>query len=134
MPGSDYDTTYYWKVRATSASTRSTWSSASVFTTESPPENTEPPDEPPAPTPLYPQEAIPEIIPSLTAASLPTTPPAMSANPPSAAMPQDGISLPALGQYPAIPGWITYLMGGLLLTIILSLIIILAMILKMRRF
>ena len=33
----DYATTYYWKVRATASGTSSAWSSASVFTTESPP-------------------------------------------------------------------------------------------------
>jgi hypothetical protein len=132
----DYNTTYYWKVRATSASTRSAWSSAGVFTTESPPpEDTEPPAEPTAPTPPYPQETIPEITPSLTTANLPTTPSAMQINPPSAAAPpQDGIYFPVLGQAPSIPGWIAYLVGGLLLTIIMALIIILAIVLKVRRF
>ena len=33
----NYDTTYYWKVRAISASTRSAWSAVGAFTTESPP-------------------------------------------------------------------------------------------------
>ncbi|HUT67140.1 MAG TPA: hypothetical protein VMW86_01140 [Dehalococcoidales bacterium] len=126
----DFDTTYYWKVRATSASTRSAWSSAGVFTTESPPEDTEPP-----PTPPYPQETIPEITPSLTATPLPNAPSVMQVNPPFATAPsQDGIAPPAFSQTTSIPGWAIYLVGTLLLTIILSLVIILAMVLKMRRF
>jgi len=45
----DYDTTYYWKVRAVSADTYSPWSAVSAFTTEPPPslpttQSTPPPD------------------------------------------------------------------------------------------
>jgi len=49
----EYDTTYYWKVRALGASTHSVWSPVSAFTTEPPP--AEPPAEemaPPSPPPL----------------------------------------------------------------------------------
>ncbi len=38
----DYDTAYYWKVRASSSSGYSAWSAVSAFTTESPPELTPP--------------------------------------------------------------------------------------------
>ncbi|UCC90583.1 MAG: hypothetical protein JSW24_05550, partial [Dehalococcoidia bacterium] len=52
----NYDTTYYWKVRAISSDTYSAWSAASAFTTESPPllvelEEPSEPQEPPAPPP-----------------------------------------------------------------------------------
>jgi hypothetical protein len=49
--GLDYDTTYYWKVRAISASTRSAWSAVGAFTTESPPEAVAAPPDGPAPLP-----------------------------------------------------------------------------------
>ncbi|MDP2916372.1 MAG: hypothetical protein Q8O16_00415 [Dehalococcoidia bacterium] len=42
-----YNTTYYWKVRALNAATRSAWSAAGAFITELPPE---PSTAPPAPT------------------------------------------------------------------------------------
>lgn len=52
----DYDTTYYWKVRAISSDTYSAWSAVSAFITESPPSPLEEPppeepQEPPAPPP-----------------------------------------------------------------------------------
>jgi hypothetical protein len=37
----DYDTTYYWKVRAIGSGTSSAWSAVSAFTTESPPDQSE---------------------------------------------------------------------------------------------
>jgi len=63
----DYETTYYWKVRAVSAETHSDWSAASAFTTQQKPPSTEeslpppegslspaepqpPPEEPPSAT------------------------------------------------------------------------------------
>jgi hypothetical protein len=47
----DYNTTYYWKVRAVSSGTYSAWSAVSAFTTESLPlpQSTPPPEPPPAP-------------------------------------------------------------------------------------
>ncbi len=46
----DYDTTYYWKVRAVSSDTYSPWSAVSAFTTESPPSllSTPDPSQPPS--------------------------------------------------------------------------------------
>ncbi len=127
----DYDTTYYWKVRATSASTRSTWSAAGVFTTESPPEDT----EPASPIPPYPQDTTPEITPSLTTAPLPSTPSPMQLKPPlPASSLQEPSPMPSASQALSTPGWIIYLVGVLLLAIILTLTIILTMVLKMRRF
>jgi len=71
----DYDTTYYWKVRAISADTHSAWSAVSAFTTESSPPSIEEPQEtiapsspssPPPPPPLPPsapsQPATPDWV------------------------------------------------------------------------
>jgi hypothetical protein len=57
----DYNTTYYWKVRAISSDTYSAWSADSAFTTESPPPPLEEPppeepQEPPAPPPSAPPQ------------------------------------------------------------------------------
>jgi hypothetical protein len=43
----DYNTTYYWKVRAVNGDTYSAWSAAGAFFTEAPPLEAEPPPEPP---------------------------------------------------------------------------------------
>ena len=52
----DYDTTYYWKVRALGAGTSSAWSASSAFTTTSPPTLESPlsPAPPPPPPPRQP--------------------------------------------------------------------------------
>ncbi|MBA7640679.1 hypothetical protein ES703_48350 [subsurface metagenome] len=51
----DYNTTYYWKVRACSSDSQSPWSTVGAFTTKSPPAPTEPvqsaqPPQPPSPS------------------------------------------------------------------------------------
>ena len=43
----DYDTTYYWKVRAVNGDTHSAWSAVGAFSTEAPTLEAEPPLEPP---------------------------------------------------------------------------------------
>ena len=113
----DYDTTYYWKVRAISGNTRSEWSAVGGFTTESAP-STSPPETPPA-SPTPPQVPIVITPPAPAPAPTPPTPP-----PPPA---------PTPAQFPNTPDW-AYLIGGaLLLTIILLLIIILLMVVVTRR-
>ena len=65
--GLQYNTTYYWKVRACSADSYSAWSAVSAFTTESPPaptkatQATQPPLSPP-PTPPTAQQATPDWV------------------------------------------------------------------------
>jgi photosystem II stability/assembly factor-like uncharacterized protein len=112
----DYDTTYYWKVRAISASTRSDWSAVSAFTTEPPPTSaaTVPTNAPPAPAP------------KTTATPLPTYPAQVLTASPT--------PTPAAAQLPGITDWIIYFIGGLLAIAILALIITLTIVLKMRRF
>jgi photosystem II stability/assembly factor-like uncharacterized protein len=120
-----YDTTYYWKVRATTDSTQSAWSSSSVFTTESPPStDNETPTEPPSSTSQKNQDGVAELTQSIK--SQPAPAPPMPAQP--------AIQLPNLSQPPGIPGWIIYLIGGLLSIIILALMVILAIVLKIKRF
>jgi len=53
----NYDTTHYWKVRATSGDTYSAWSAVGAFTTASPPEEIRATS--PAPTPAPPSPAPP---------------------------------------------------------------------------
>jgi len=53
----DYDTTYYWKVRASGSSSYSAWSAVSAFTTKSPPAI----ESPPALEPLASHPTAPEL-------------------------------------------------------------------------
>jgi len=132
----DYDTTYYWKVRATTESTKSAWSSSSIFTTESPPAtDNETSTEPPSSTSQKNQDGVADLTQSLNTQSVPTTPSPMQIKPPSPPTPaQPAIQLPNLSQPPGVPGWIIYLIGGLLSIIILALMVILAIVLKIKRF
>ncbi len=128
----DYETTYYWKVRATSDSTRSGWSSIGVFTTETMPALT---TETPASGAEIPPEKIPEITPSMTKAALPTTSPTLETEPPTFSSPlPEQAPAPIKSQIESTPSWVIYMVGVLLLAIILALIIILAMVMKMKRF
>jgi len=102
----NYDTTYYWKVRAGGSDTWSAWSAVGAFTTESPPsESSSPSSESPSP-------------PELTAPLLPPPPPS---------------PLPPVLSQPIIPDWVKYLIGGLLLTVILLLITVLMLVMEIRR-
>ena len=109
-----YNTTYYWKVRATGSSSYSAWSAASAFTTEPPP--------PPSPPPLAP----------------PTTSPPVSTKPPptpSQPEPEPQPPAPSLPQ-PTVPywaGWLVYLGAALLLTMMAILIILIILALKIAR-
>jgi hypothetical protein len=103
----NYDTAYYWKVRAASSGSFSDWSVVGVFTTEpppSPPPSSSPPNEPTAPTP-------------------PPNEPTASTSPPP---------LPPLPAQPTTPDWAIYLMGLLGLIIILLLTVILVLVMRLR--
>ena len=103
----DYNTTYYWKVRASTASSHSTWSAVGIFvTSQPPPTKTSPPPEPTV-------TASPQ---QLTPSSPPPSPPP-----------------PPLIQS-AIPDWAIYLVGALLLSVVLLLITVLVLVLKIKRF
>ena len=130
----DGETTYYWKVRAISASTNSAWSAAGAFTTESPPtvESGEPPAEPESLIPPQP----PEVTSAITLMPQPATPPEMQIKPPvlAAISPESPPLVPTVSQPPGMQDWVMYLVGGLLFTIMFALIIIFTMVLKMKRF
>jgi photosystem II stability/assembly factor-like uncharacterized protein len=123
------DTTYYWKVRAISANTHSDWSAAGAFTTESPPTAvaTEAPPANPAPLPSTPTT-------TLTPLPTPSTPNQITPPTPMAPPPETILPTPTIVQLPDQSNWLVYLIAGLLLTIILTLIIILTMVLRTRRF
>ncbi len=128
----DNDTTYYWKVRAINTSTRSAWSSVGVFTTESPPAEATPelPAEEASSTQPQPLETTPviAIIPQpATTSPMQLIP--LSPTPP----PEDPPPVLSVSQTLSTPDWLIYMIGGLFLTIFLTLIIILAMVLKTRR-
>jgi len=119
----DYNTVYYWKIRATTATTYSAWSSVGIFTTEtaSPAEN-ESPTPTPTPAPSITQKLLaalssPTIVPS-PSPPLPPSAPASSA---------------AVNQLPDMPAWIIYLIGGLFGIVFLALIIVLVIVLKIKR-
>ena len=130
----DYQTTYYWKIRAITASTHSTWSSTGVFTTlEQPssaadktgkiPEVRLLDDQEKAPPPATQDKAIQpvpsatQIIPSPAPAVPPAVPTVMPAN-----------------QLMEIPNWMLYFIGGLIAIVMLALLIVLAVVLKIKRF
>ncbi len=107
----DYRSTYYWKVRAASTNSYSAWSAIGAFTTEPAPVSTSPS---PAPS-VSPPPSLPSLAPP---------------SPPEPAQP----SLPLTTQPPAIPVWVWYLGGALLLTIFLLLITLLTLVLTIKRF
>jgi len=98
----DYDTTCYWKVRATGSGTSSAWSAISAFTTESPPAQSEP-------------------SPAQGSSS-----PAPESSPPA----QESSSSPPVPSQPDTPDWVIYLMGLMGFIIILLLITILVMVVR----
>lgn len=107
-------TTYYWKVRAISSDTKSSWSAVGSFTTELPPPVIAQPIAPPAVmTPAPAPSPTAPVSPALPQPSLPT--------PPS----------PTASQQ--TPDWVVYLIGALLLAIILLIVTILVLAVNLRR-
>jgi len=104
----DYNTTYYWKVRAIGSSSYSDWSAAGAFTTESQPAQQ-------LPVPELSTAPSPQLSPPP-----PSSPPPSS--PPSSAPPDQS----------TIPDWVIYLAVALLLTIVL-LSITLLLVVTIRR-
>jgi len=104
----DYDTVYYWKIRATTASTSSAWSSVGIFTTEALPDET------------LDQTSIQPGL--LTVQSSIEPDPPISPSPSANATIFD------------IPAWMVYLSGGLFAIVILSLFIVLIVVIKIKRF
>ncbi len=130
----EYQTTYYWKVRASNGSTHSAWSATGVFTTEpAVNEATEPPALPVSSSsiPTVTVTVSPTPVPTMSPPDIPTQP---LINPaPASSLPRDVGVLPVFSQSLNLPAWVIYLILGLLLTVVLTLIIILAIILRIRR-
>jgi hypothetical protein len=128
----DYATTYYWKVRAIASGTSSAWSATGVFITEAAPAvNNEPPPTtdiaPTEPTPLKYQDSI------VASSSSPAQPAVEQVFPPSSTPLQPSAQVPSSDQLAGIPVWIIYFVGALLAIVILVLIILLAVVLKIKR-
>lgn len=111
----DYGTTYYWKVRAVSADTKSSWSAVGSFTTE-------------LPTPSLAQPSTPSTIIVPVPSPPPTTPP-VPPTPPQP-LPPTPTSPTSIQQ---TPNWVIYLIGALLLAIILLIVAIMVLALGFRR-
>ncbi len=131
----DYATTYYWKIRATTASTRSAWSSASVFITEPAPVISE---TPPAQEPEM-TASLNGTLTSLSSLdginSFPSNPPSkQSKSLPPSAPEKSPAPTTIINQLPDIPGWLIYLIGGLLGIVFLALLIVLVIVIKIKRF
>ena len=116
-----YATTYYWRVRAINVSTSSAWSTMGIFTTEDAPLETPLPIPPPTMDLELPTiGSVAEI--TLPAQIEPTPVPSVN-----------GIMMPDLSEIPGLPDWALYLIGGLLVTVILALMVILAIVIKIKR-
>ncbi|MDD4859539.1 MAG: hypothetical protein PHR56_04975 [Dehalococcoidales bacterium] len=126
-----FGTTYYWKVRARTASSRSDWSSVSTFTTGL--------ETTPQETTLTPTPAIPQlpVTPNPTLPSpvyLPHQPQVAPSNP--ALTPEPLLlppSLPPAAPGPELPGWMMYLMGGLILAVIVLTVAVTVIVLAVIR-
>jgi photosystem II stability/assembly factor-like uncharacterized protein len=124
----NYDQTYYWKVQALSAGSQSPWSAVGVFTTgvydlaaEDPPEIQ------PEARLLGKQDTLMNLAQPRNTPSYPpavtTTVPVFISNP-----------APETNALNSVPAWLIYFIGGLLAIVMLALVIILAVILKIKRF
>jgi photosystem II stability/assembly factor-like uncharacterized protein len=104
----EYNTVYYWKIRATTASTSSAWSSVGIFTTEA-----------------FPSETLTTTT---IQSELLTVQSSASIDPPTSPTPS------TIATLLDIPAWMFYLFGGLFAIVILSLLIVLIIVIKIKRF
>ncbi|MFC1945949.1 hypothetical protein ACFLW1_01975 [Chloroflexota bacterium] len=124
----DYDTTYFWKVRALSSTSSSAWSPVSSLHTTAAPVAELPPDIPPA-ADTFPSQLGTGSDNPLPAIRTPqaVAPGAATPSPPQPALPQPASAASSLEP------WIPYLVGALLCIMVLMLIVMLAMTLAIRR-
>jgi len=130
----DYGTTYYWKVRAITASTHSIWSATGIFTTEPIPLEEEREDEAPQFRLLDNQNPV--TTPASTPSASPLPSPSIEQVTPLSASPAvtTTIITSITAQSAEIPSWVIYFIGGLLAAVILALFVILAAVLRIKRF
>jgi hypothetical protein len=118
----DYATTYYWKVRAVNTGIFSSWSAVGIFTTENDPD----------------QPVLPPSLDKFSTGSIQAYQPGNLTgtviSPSSVAVPETEDDTPAgiLNLAQPVPAWLLYLIAGLMAVIFLTLIILLAMVLKLR--
>ncbi|GAG33327.1 unnamed protein product, partial [marine sediment metagenome] len=129
----NYDTTYYWKVRGCSQDSHSTWSAVSAFTTE--PEPEQPPSNPghPESSPAIETEPEPQQSESPPTAEPNPEPPASDPPIQVTVAPQLPPTLQTTVEI-VVPGWATYTIVGLLAAMVLILAVLLALVVKTRRF
>jgi len=125
----EYDTTYYWKVRAGSSNSYSTWSAVGAFTTNSP-----------LPEPTVVEESSPaELLTSEPSQSEPPQPePSTVESQPygSLASPPLVLEVPPLELPPVqltVPDWAIYSTLALQLTVVLLIVILLVLVVITRR-
>ena len=125
----EYDTTYYWKVRAGSSNSYSTWSAVGAFTTNSP-----------LPEPTVAEESSPaELLTSEPSQSEPPQPePSTVESQPygSLASPPLVLEVPPLELPPVqltVPDWAIYSTLALQLTVVLLIVILLVLVVITRR-
>ncbi|MDP2920353.1 MAG: hypothetical protein Q8O43_09085 [Dehalococcoidia bacterium] len=111
----EYNTTYFWKVRACTATNYGDWSPVSAFTTESAPVPTPAPAPPLNGTPLKAQETPPPVQQVIILPS-----------PPQSLPEQSFVTVQV-----SIPNWALY--GGLVLMVIITLLLAALLVALMRR-
>ena len=134
----DYDTTYYWKVRAIGSGTSSDWSAISAFATESPPDPIEPS---PAPESSSPAPEFSSPAPEFSSPALDFSLPAPDFSSPAPTLlspvPEPPVSAPGprsspVPSPPGTPDWVIYLMGLMGFVIIMLLITTLVLVVRPR--
>ena len=127
-----YNTTYYWKVRASGSSSHSVWSAVGAFTTEPAPSEPSPPPEL-TPSPSSQQSSPPSPSSQQSSPSPSPQPPSPQQSSPSPSpQPPSPPSSPPLEES-TLPEWVIYLGSALLLTTVLLLITLVVLVAGMRR-
>jgi photosystem II stability/assembly factor-like uncharacterized protein len=117
----EYETAYYWKVRAVNGSTGSAWSATGAFTTEPEPDDT-------------------GTVAEVTISPAPESPPSNQFQPSSTLESNNQQSSPLPPAQPpyvvpssAMPDWVIYLIASQVLMITLALVVILILVSRVRR-
>jgi len=141
LPTLQPGTTYYWKVRGCSQDSHSTWSAVSAFTTETaPPPPPTPEPEQPSSNPGH-SESSPAIEMEIEPEQ--SEPPPTVEPDPEPPAPDPPIQVTVVPQLSptlqttveiVVPAWATYAVVGLLAVMVLILTVLLALVVKMRRF
>jgi hypothetical protein len=130
----DYSTTYYWKIRAVTANTHSMWSATGVFTTVSIPLDKDHEDDTPQLRLLVDQNTVTTPAPAKTTPLILPAATEQISPPPGSPMVTTTIITSVAAQTAEIPQWLMYFIGGLLAIVMLALVVILAVVLKIKRF